>query len=128
MREKFDDGVKEWFPLKNGNFLVKLENDEGVDDYDKSKSVNTVASYFGSFVLLHSKRLMNEGINQKGRFYINSIYYGDTDSVYIHKKCWSNLVDDGFVGKTLRLGKMISGTRVCSLLGFSSKHKVLFSI
>ena len=37
MRENFDDRVKEWFPLKNGNLIVKLEDDEGVDDYDKAK-------------------------------------------------------------------------------------------
>ena len=36
MRENFDDRVKEWFPLKNGNLIVKLEDDEGVDDYDKA--------------------------------------------------------------------------------------------
>ena len=38
MRENFDDRVKERFPLKNGNLNVKLEDDEGVDDYDKAKS------------------------------------------------------------------------------------------
>ena len=34
MRENFDDRVKEWFPLKNGSLTVKIEDDEGVDDYD----------------------------------------------------------------------------------------------
>ena len=37
MRENFDDRVKERFPLKNGYLLVKLEDDEGVDDNDKAK-------------------------------------------------------------------------------------------
>ena len=32
MRESFDDRDKEWFPLKNGNLIVKLEDDEGVDN------------------------------------------------------------------------------------------------
>ena len=32
MRETFDDRVKEWFPLKNGHLIVKLEDDEGVVD------------------------------------------------------------------------------------------------
>ena len=36
-RETFDDRVKEWFPLKNGNLIVKLEDDEGVDEYHKTK-------------------------------------------------------------------------------------------
>ena len=37
LRENFDDRVKRKFSLKNGNLIVKLESDEGVDDYDKAK-------------------------------------------------------------------------------------------
>ena len=101
MRENFDDSVQEWFPLKNGNLIVKLHDDEGVDDSDKAKSINTVPSHFGSYISSHSKGLMNEVINQIGGFYINSIYYGDTDSMNFHKKYWSDLVDNRFVGKSL---------------------------
>ena len=43
MKENFDDRIKEWFPLKNGNFKVKLKDD---DDFDKVKSVNTMPSHF----------------------------------------------------------------------------------
>ena len=109
MKENFDDRVKEWFPLKNGNLRVKLENDEGVDDYDKAISVNTMPSHFGSIILSHSKRLMNDVIKQIGDFNNNSIYYTDTGSLYIHKKYWSDLVDNGFVGKTLGLDKIDYG-------------------
>ena len=105
MRENFDDRVKDWFPLKNGNLIVKLEDDEGVDDFDKAKAVNTMPFHFGSNILSHSKRLMNNVINQIDGFYNNNIYYTDTDSLYIHKKYWSNLIDKGFVGKSLGLGK-----------------------
>ena len=105
MRENFDDRVKEWFPLKNGNLIVKLEDDEGVDDFDKAKSINTMPSHFGSYILSHSKRLMNSVIKQIDGFYNNNIYYTDTDSLYIHKKHWSTLVEKGFVGKSLGLGK-----------------------
>ena len=90
MRENFDDRVKEWFPLKNNNFIVKLEDDGGVDDFDKAKSINTMPSHFGSYILSHSKRLMNNFIRQMDGFYNNGIYYTDTDSLYIHKKHWSN--------------------------------------
>ena len=92
MKENFDDRVKEWFPLKNGNSIVKLEDDEGVDDFDKAKSINTMPSHFGSFILSHSKRLMNDVIKQINGFYNNIFYYTDTDSLYIHKKYWSSLV------------------------------------
>ena len=86
MRENFVDRVKGWFPLKNGNFIVKLEDVEGVDDYDKAKSVNKMPPQFGSSMLSHSKGLMNEVINQSVGFYNISSYYGDLDSLYIHKK------------------------------------------
>ena len=51
MIENSDDGVKEWFPLKNGNLIVKLHGDEGSDDYDKAKSLNTMPSQFHSFFI-----------------------------------------------------------------------------
>ena len=86
MREKFDDRVKEGFPLKNSNLIVQIEDDEGVDGYDETKSVKRRPSQFGSCILSHSKRLMNDVIQQIGGFYDNSIYYSDTDSLYIHKK------------------------------------------
>ena len=105
MEKNFDDRVKEWFPLKNGNLLVKLVNDEGVDDFDEGKSLNTMPSHFGNFYLSHSKRLMNEVFHVIDGFYSNCIYYGDTDSGYIHKKHLSTLVDKGFVGKSLGLGE-----------------------
>ena len=61
---------------------------------------------------------MNAVINQKGGLYKNSFYYGDTDSVYIHKKLSDDVVDNGFVGKTLVLGNTITVIRVYSMLGF----------
>ena len=86
MKENFDDRVKEWFPFKNGNIIVKLEDDERLDDFEKAKSVNTMPSHFGSYILSRSKRLMNDVIKKIDGFYNNSIYYTDTDSLYIHQK------------------------------------------
>ena len=105
LRQNFDDRVKECFPLKNGNLIVKLGDDEGVDDYDKAKAINTMPSQFGSYILSHSKRLMNNVFREIDGFYSNYIYYGDTDSGYIQKTHWSTLVEKGFVGKSLGLGK-----------------------
>ena len=105
MEENFDDRVKEWFPLKNGKLIVKLQYDEGNDYYDKTKSVNTTPSDFGSYNLSHSKRLMNDVFKQIGGFYNNTMYYTDAASLCIHKIYWSELVDKGFVGKSPDLGK-----------------------
>ena len=86
IRENFDDRVKEWFPLKNGNLKVNLESDEGLDDYDKAKLIKTMPTHLGNFILSPSKRFMNDLISQIVGFYYNSIYYTDTDSPYKHKK------------------------------------------
>ena len=51
MRKNYDDRVKEWFPLKKRNLIVNLQGDEGVDDYDKAKSINTMPSQFGSCMI-----------------------------------------------------------------------------
>ena len=98
MRESFDDRVKEWFPLKNDNLFVKLEEDEGVDDCDKAKPINTMPFHFGSYILSHSKRLVHNVIKQICGFFNNSIYYTDNDSLFVHKKYSSSLVDSGLVG------------------------------
>ena len=105
MRENSDDRAKEQIPVENGNLIVKLQNDEGVDHFDKAKLIKAMPSHFSSYSLSHSKKLMNEVGNQIGGFHKNTIYYGVTDSVYIHKKYWDDLVDNGFIGKTLGLGK-----------------------
>ena len=105
MKENFDDRIKKWFPLKNGNLIVKLQDDEGVDDYDKAKSINTMPSHFGSYILSHSKRLMNNVFNEIDAFCNNVIYYTDTESGYIHKKYWNKLHEKGYVGKKLGEGK-----------------------
>ena len=48
---------------------------------------------------------MNNVFRETDGFHTICIYYGDTDSGYIHKTHWSTLVDKGFVGKSLGLGK-----------------------
>ena len=53
---------------------------------DKVKSINIMPSYFGSFVLSHSKSLMNKVNKQIDGFYNNCIYYSVTDFQYLHKK------------------------------------------
>ena len=118
MRENNVDRVKEWFPLKNGILFGKLEDDEGVDDFDKAKSINRKPFHFGSYNLSHGKRLLNDVIKQIDGLYNNSIYYIDTDSLYIHKKTgltW--LIMDSLVNLLVWV-KMITEIRVNFMLGF----------
>ena len=127
MRENFDDRVKEWFPCENGNLIVQIEGDEGLDEYEKAKSVKTMPSHFGSFILSHSRRLMIEVIEQIGALYNNRIFYTDSDSLYTYKKYWSSLVDNGFVGKSLGLGKNAYGNSGIFYAWFFARKKTLFS-
>ena len=103
--ENYADSVKEWWPMNRGNLIVKLKDDASVDYQDFAKIFNQMPCHLGSFVLSHSKRLMNIAICEIKGFYRNNICYGDIDSACIHKRHWSTLVDNGYVGKSLRLGK-----------------------
>ena len=50
MRENFNDRVKEWFPLRNGNIEVKLQDDEGVDDYDEAETIRSPITLLVFFI------------------------------------------------------------------------------
>ena len=65
----------------------------------------TLPSHLGAFILGNSKRIMNNFIREINGFYNNSIYYGDTDSLYIEKKHWDVLDKANLVGKNLCQGK-----------------------
>ena len=54
--------------------------------------------FLGAFILSNSKRIMNNFIREINGFYNNSIYYGDTDSLYIEKKYWDVLDKANLVG------------------------------
>ena len=85
MKTEYDDRVKEYIPLKDGNYLVNVKDHDGVDDNGVSKKVNSQPFQFGSLILLHSKRLMNDVILALDGFKNNKIYSGDRDSVSIQK-------------------------------------------
>ena len=64
-----------------------------------------MTSHLGSYILSHSKRLMNEVIEHIDGFYRKNIYYTDTDSIYIHKNDFNILKRDGFIEDTLGKSK-----------------------
>ena len=68
MKTEYDNQVKEWFPLKNGNIMVKLQNHDGFDDNGYSKPMNSQLCHLGCFISSHSKRLMNDVILAKAGF------------------------------------------------------------
>ena len=48
----------EWFPLEKDNIKVKLKDNEGIDDNGISKKVNSQPCHLGSFILSHSKKVV----------------------------------------------------------------------
>ena len=103
MKTEFDENVLDYWKLTNGNYIVKMKKDDGLDDDCDIK--NTLPAVLGAFNLSNSKRIMNNFIREINGFYNNSIYYGDTDSLYIEKKYWDVLDKANLVGEGLCQGK-----------------------
>ena len=103
METEYDENVLDYWRLPNGNYIVKLKKDDGLESDNDVK--NILPSHLGAFILTNSKRIMNNFIREINGFYNNSIYYGDTDSLYIEKKYWDVLDKANLVGKNLCQGK-----------------------
>ena len=103
MEIEYDNFVLDCWKLPNGNYIVKMTKDDGLDCDSDVK--NTLPSQLGAFILSKIKRIMNNFIREMNGFYNHSIYYGDTDSLYIVKKYWDVLVEANLVGKNLCQGK-----------------------
>ena len=103
MKTEFDENVLDYWKLTNGNYIVRMKKDDGLDDDCDIK--NTLPAVLGAFILSNSKRIMNNFIREINGFYKNSIYYGDTDSLYIEKKYWDVLDKANLVGEGLCQGK-----------------------
>ena len=88
-KTEVDENVLDYWKLPNGNCIVKMKKDDGLDDDCDNK--NTLPAVLGAFILSNSKRIMNNFIREINVFYNNSKYYGDTDSLYIEKKYWDVL-------------------------------------
>ena len=89
METEYDENVLDYWKLPNGNYIVKLEKDDGLESNNDVK--NTLPSHLGAFILSNSKRIMDKFIREINGFYNNSIYYTDTDSLHIEKNfgmCW----------------------------------------
>ena len=85
MKTEFDENVLDYWKLPNGNYIVKMKKDDGLD-VDDCDIKNILPSVLGAFILSNSKRIMNNFIREIYGFHENNIYYTDTDSLYIEKK------------------------------------------
>ena len=128
MNTEYDDGVKNYIPLENGNYMVNIVDHKGVDDNGISKKINSQPFQFGSMILSHSKRLMNDIILTLDGFKNNKIYYGDTDSVYIHKNDYNILDENGLIGKNRWQSKNDYGDNAGIVYGLFLAPKVKYCI
>ena len=103
MKTEFDENVLDYWKLPNGNYIVKMKKDDGLDDDCDIKS--TLPAVLGAFILANSRRIMNMFIREINGFYENNVYYTDTDSLYIEKKYWDVLDEANLVGDNLCQGK-----------------------
>ena len=103
METEYNDNVLRFWRLPNGNNIVKLKKDDGLEG---NNDVNkTLPSHLGAFILSNSKRIRKSLIREINGFYNNSFYYGDTDSLYIENKYWDVLDKTNLVCKNLCQGK-----------------------
>ena len=128
MKTEYDYRVKNYIPLENGNYMVKILDHEGIDDNGISKKINSQPFQLGSMILSHSKRLMNNVILTLDGFKNNKIYYGDTDSVYIHKNDYNILDRNGLIGKKFRQSKNDYGDNAGIIYGLFLAPKVKYCI
>ena len=71
MKSEFDEKVLDYWRLPNGNYIVKMKKDDGLNNDCDIK--NTLPAVLGDFILSNSKRIMNIFISEMNGFYINSI-------------------------------------------------------
>ena len=122
---EYDERVLDYQKINYGNYIVKMKDDEGLED--EVKKANTLPLQLAVFILSNSKRIMNNFIHAIVGFYSNDVYYTDTDSLYIENKHWNKLDEAGLVGKNLLQGKNDYGpdAGIWYALFFAPKIKIV---
>ena len=85
MKTQYDENLLVYWILPNEKYFVKMKKGDGLYDDDCDMKDNLPA-LLGAFILSNGKRFMNIFRREINGFYINSLYYGDRNSMYIEKK------------------------------------------
>ena len=78
MLSESDERVLDYRKIIHGNYIVKLRDDDGLQD--EVKRVNILPLQLAAFILSSSKKIMNNFIHAINGFYTNDVYYSDTES------------------------------------------------
>ncbi|ESP02059.1 hypothetical protein LOTGIDRAFT_157200 [Lottia gigantea] len=97
LKANFDSHVKSYEKVKDSQYIVQMNDEE--KEFIPPKSTRLTPSHLGSFVLSHSKKIMNNFIRVIDGFYKPEIYYTDTDSLYISSSNWDKLYEGGLVSE-----------------------------
>ncbi|ESO87076.1 hypothetical protein LOTGIDRAFT_154566 [Lottia gigantea] len=98
LKAKFDSHAKNYEKMNETQYIVEIEEEE--KEISETKSTTRLTpSHLGSFVLSHSKKIMNNFIHVIDGFYRPEIYYTDTDSLYISSSNWEKLNEAGLVSE-----------------------------
>ncbi|ESO82848.1 hypothetical protein LOTGIDRAFT_155884 [Lottia gigantea] len=98
LKANFDSHVKHYEKINDTQYIVDIEEEEKEIEAPKS-TTRLTPSHLGSFVLSHSKKIMNNFIHVIDGFYQPEIYYTDTDSLYISSSNWDKLNEAGLVSE-----------------------------
>ena len=96
MEAEYDDNVLDYWRLPDGNYIVKMRKDDGLDCDNDVK--NTIPCHLGAFLLSKIKRIMNNLNRDFDGFYRKNINYTETDSLYKERKYWDVLDEASLVG------------------------------
>ena len=83
MQTGFDDNSLDCWKLPKANYIVKFRKNDGLvaDIHIKI----TLRSQLGAFILTNNWRIISIFLIEINGFYNKSIYYKDTDSLYVEK-------------------------------------------
>ncbi|ESO94750.1 hypothetical protein LOTGIDRAFT_160992 [Lottia gigantea] len=99
LKANFDSHVKSYPKVNETQYIVEINEEEKEFDCIPHKSTRLTLTHLGSFVLSHSKKIMNNFIHVIDGFYKPEIYYTDTDSLYISSSNWDKLNEAGLVSE-----------------------------
>ncbi|ESO92183.1 hypothetical protein LOTGIDRAFT_162839 [Lottia gigantea] len=97
LKANYDSHVKSYEKVNDSQYIVEINEEE--KEFISPKSTRLTPSHLGSFVLSHSKKIMNNFIRVIDGFYKPEIYYTDTDSLYISSSNWDKLNEAGLVSE-----------------------------
>ena len=72
VQTEYDERVLDYQKINHGNYIVKMIDDEGLQD--EVKKVNNLPLQIAVFILSNSKRIKNNFIHAIGGFYANDVH------------------------------------------------------